>query len=76
MWHETYHAVAGEELDYVIKDLTEGQKQIAIAQINAATEAKTRNYRIVIVPPNADDGKGGIWFDIENGLVKGSSNQK
>lgn len=75
MYHESYHKLEGENLEYLLKDLTEEQKSIALGQINAAIENRTRNYRVVIVPPNADDGKGGIWFDIENGIVKGSSNQ-
>lgn len=75
MYMETYHPLQGENLKDLLRNLTEDQKKVAMEQIESATKNKTRNYRITIVPPNADDGKGGIWFDIENGIIKESSNQ-
>jgi|GEM_PF-1474519 len=76
MYHASYHPLAGAELDYVLKDLTEEQKAIAKPQIEAATAAQTRRYRITIVPPESPQKPdSGIYFDIDNGLVSGSSNQ-
>ena len=75
MYNETYHKLSEENLNYVLGVCkTEEQKESVKEQVQEATKNKTHNYRITIVPPNAD-GKGGVWFDIENGIPKASSNQ-
>ena len=76
MYNDSYHPLNEADKAYVLKDLTEEQREIARKQIDAATEAKIRNYRITIVPPESEDKpNSGIYFDITNGIPSGSSNQ-
>lgn len=76
MYNASYHPLNEADTTWILKDLTEDQREIARKQINAATEAKIRNYRITIVPPESEEKpNSGIYFDITNGVPSGSSNQ-
>lgn len=66
MWHETYHPLEGENLNDILFGMTEQEKAIAMGQVNAATAGRIRKYRVEI-----DED---MWFDVDNGIVKGSSN--
>ena len=71
MYNATYHPLEGERLKDVLFGLTEDEARIARDQVEAATIAKIRNYRVTIVPPEGD--YKGVYFDVENGQVIGSS---
>jgi hypothetical protein len=66
MWHETYHPLEGDNLKDILTGLSEEEIKIATDQINAAIAGKIRNYRV-----SFDED---TWFDVENGIVRGSSN--
>jgi len=71
MYNETYHPLEGENLKDLLDGMTDEEKAIAIEQVNQATAAQIRNYRVTIVPPEGD--YKGMYFDVENGEVIGSS---
>jgi hypothetical protein len=71
MYHETYHALKGENLKNILDNAPEQERERILEQVNAANLGKIRNYRIEIVPPRPD-GTGGTWYDIKNGIVNGS----
>lgn len=74
MWHDGYHPLEGENLQNILDN--EPDETTAITtQVKAATKGKIRKFRITIVPPDAK-GKGGTWYDVDNGIVVGSSRQK
>jgi hypothetical protein len=70
MYNETYRPLEGERLADILNGLTEEEQAIAKEQVDKATESKTRNYRVTIVPKSEYDD--GMWFDVENGIVIGS----
>lgn len=74
MWHETYHPLQGENLKNILDNADESEKQIILETVAGATAGKIRRYRIDIQPPD-QDGKGGIWYDVDNGIVVGSSRE-
>jgi len=74
MYHETYHPLTGDNLKNILDNASEQEKERIMEQVNAASLGKIRNYRITIVPPRPD-GTGGTWYDVENGIVKGSSRE-
>jgi hypothetical protein len=71
MYNESYHPLEGERLTDILDGMTEDEQKIALEQVNAATAAKTRNYRVTISP--ATETYDGMWFDVTNGIVTGSS---
>ena len=71
MYHETYHPLDGERLENILDGMSDEEKAIAAKQVEAATAAQIRNYRVTIVPPEGD--YKGMYFDVENGQVIGSS---
>jgi hypothetical protein len=71
MWNESYHPLSGENLKNILDNASEEEKKIILDTVGAATAGKIRKYRIDIAPPDAD-GKGGIWYDVDNGIVVGS----
>jgi len=71
MWNENYHPLDGERLKDILDGMTDEEKRIARDQVEAATVAKIRNYRVTIVPPEGD--YKGMYFDVENGQIVGSS---
>lgn len=73
MYNENYHPLSGDNLRFLLMGLSEEEKAIVSEQVNAATAAKIRNYRVCLVPPD-EKNKGGKWADIENGQIKGSCN--
>ncbi|HPM62299.1 MAG TPA: hypothetical protein PK955_07460, partial [Methanoregulaceae archaeon] len=68
MYHETYHPLAGDNLKNILDNAGENEKKIILETVDAATKGKIRKYRIDIAPPNPD-GKGGIWYEVDNGIV-------
>ena len=72
MWHETYHPLSGQNLKNILDNAGEEEKKIILETVAAATAGKIRKYRIDIAPPD-QDGKGGIWYEIDNGIVVSSS---
>lgn len=66
MYHETYRPLDGENLKDILFGMSDEEQKIAKEQISAATAGKIRNYRV-----SFDEI---TWFDVENGIVKGSSN--
>ena len=75
MYHETYHPLAGENLKNIMDNADENEKGRIMEQVAAATTGKIRRYRIEIKPPD-ENGKGGTWYDVDNGIVVGSSRQE
>lgn len=75
MWHETYHPLSGENLKNILDNADEEEKKIILETVAGATAGRIRRYRIDIRPPDAD-GKGGTWYDVDNGIVVGSSRQE
>ena len=75
MHHATYHPLQGENLKNILDNADEKEQKMIMDQVNAATAAKTRKYRITIVPPDAK-GRGGTWYDIDNGIVIGSCREE
>lgn len=71
MYHETYHPLAGENLKNILDNAGEEEKKIILDTVAAATAGKIRKFRIDIVPPD-QDGKGGVWYEVDNGIVVGS----
>lgn len=71
MYNATYHPLEKDNLKNILDNASEEEKKIIMEQVNAATAGKVRNYRITIVPPDAK-GKGGTWYDVQNGIVIGS----
>jgi len=74
MWNENYHPLEGEFLKNILDNASDEEKKIIMRQVRAANGGKIRNYRITIVPPDAD-GKGGTWYDVTNGIITGSSRE-
>jgi hypothetical protein len=66
MYHETYHPLEGANLKDILDGMSEEEKRIAVQQVAAATQGKIRKYRVDIAEE--------MWFDVDNGIVKGSSN--
>ena len=71
MYHETYHPLAGDNLKNILDNAGENERKIILETVEAATKGKIRKYRIDIAPPD-QDGKGGIWYEVDNGIVIGS----
>jgi len=71
MWNENYHPLEGDNLKNILDNTSEEEKKIIMQQVRAAKAGKIRNYRITIVPPDAE-GKGGTWYDVTNGIVTDS----
>lgn len=68
MYHETYHPFEGVLLDNLIFGMRADWKEIVLKQVQEANAAKKRNFRVTIEEPDKD-GKGGIWFEVQNGIV-------
>ncbi len=71
MHNSTYHPLEGDNLKNILDNTTETEKKMIIEQVEKANREKLRKYRIVIIPPDAK-GRGGTWYDIDNGIVIGS----
>ena len=74
MYNAGYHPLKGENLKNILDNADKEEKELILEQVNAATAGKIRNYRITIVAPD-ENGKGGTWYDVTNGIVTGSSRQ-
>ncbi|MBN1167004.1 MAG: hypothetical protein JXA44_07715 [Methanospirillaceae archaeon] len=75
MYNATYHPLEGDNLKNILDNASEEEKKVIMEQVNAATAIKTRNYRITIVPPD-ERGRGGTWYNVENGIVTGSCREE
>lgn len=75
MYHERYRPLMGDNLKNITDNASEAEKKIILEQVAAATAGKIRKYRIDISPPD-EDGEGGTWYDVDNGIVVGSSRQE
>ena len=71
MWNETYHPLDGDNLKNILDNASEKEKAIIMEHVNAAKRGKIRNFDIIIVPPD-EDGEGGTWYNITNGIVTDS----
>ncbi|NLV25668.1 MAG: hypothetical protein GXY48_00630 [Methanomicrobiales archaeon] len=75
MYNATYHPLEKDNLKNILDNASEEEQKIIMEQVNAATAAKTRDYRITIKPPDKK-GRGGTWYDVKNGIVIGSCREE
>jgi hypothetical protein len=74
MYNASYHPLEGNNLKNILDNAGKREQELIMEQVGAATAGKIRKFRITIVPPDAD-GEGGIWYDVDNGIVIGSCRQ-
>lgn len=74
MYNAKYHPLKGDNLKNVLDGHTPEEQEEIKEQVELATKAKLRKYRITVVPPDSD-GLGGVWYEVDNGIVTGSCNQ-
>lgn len=75
MYNAAYHPLQGDNLKNILDNTDEKEREMIIQQVNAATEGKVRKYRITIVSPDSK-GRGGTWYDVDNGIVIGSCREE
>ena len=58
----------GANLQNILDNTSEQEKEIIMKAVSAASAGKIRKYRI--------DISENIWYDVDNGIVVGSSRHK
>lgn len=71
MYNQGYHPLIGENLEYICYGETQEVQNEIKRQADLANLAGLRKFRITITDPD-DQGRGGHWFDIQNGQCVGS----
>jgi len=64
MWNETYHPITEEAFNWMLAGESEEHKNIIKSEVEAAKQARTRNYLITL--------PDGTNYQVNNGIVIGS----
>ena len=68
MYHESYHQLSEENLNWMLAGESVEHQNIIRKQVSDAIAAKTRTY-LVILPD-------GTYYLVDNGIVQGSKNTR